>query len=161
MEAQAGFLLLLRRRTGPVIDLSDSPAFNQEWIRVIECLIHWLQPRKLKGFMVEPPQDGLAPRVARRLLAREYWTACCSFGGIHRKDFRFSWPLALTCRQNASLAIFVSRSILKGPKRRNLQSIHLCLQRLSPTSLTKRSAERRMLPRPPTWCCRSRKVCAE
>ena len=43
------------RRTGLVIDLSDSPAFNLEWIRVIEWLIHLLQARKVRSFMVEPP----------------------------------------------------------------------------------------------------------
>ena len=45
----------LGRRVGRIIEPSDSPACNLEWIRVLEWLFHLVQSLKLKSFMMETP----------------------------------------------------------------------------------------------------------
>ena len=45
----------LTRSVGPVIDLSDSPAFNLEWLRTLEWSIFLIQHGRLRSFIVEPP----------------------------------------------------------------------------------------------------------
>ena len=136
---------------GPSIDIGESPFFNMEWLRTIEWLIHLLQHRRLRSFLVAPPcttfspaahpacrsydlPRGFCPTAPKTLLgtvlalraltllfvaimvgaigvleqprlskmawlkewrrlillgAREFWTASCSFGSPHRKEFRF------------------------------------------------------------------------
>ena len=43
------------RCTGPLIDLSQSPAFDLRWLRTLEWLYHLLQHKRLRSFLVVPP----------------------------------------------------------------------------------------------------------
>ena len=136
---------------GPSMDIAESPAFNMQWLRTLEWLIHLLQRRRLRSFLVAPPcatfspaahpacrsyskPRGFVPTAPKTLLgtvlalraltlmfvalsvgaigvleqpclskmawlkewrrllalgAAEFWTASCSFGSPHRKEFRF------------------------------------------------------------------------
>ena len=40
---------------GASIDVAESPAFNMEWLRTLEWLIHLLQRKRLRSFLVAPP----------------------------------------------------------------------------------------------------------
>ena len=40
---------------GPAVDIGESPAFNMEWLRTLEWILHLLQNRRLRSFLVAPP----------------------------------------------------------------------------------------------------------
>ena len=59
---------------GPSIDIGVSPAFNMEWIRTFEWILHLLQRRRLRGFLVAPPCTTFSP--AAHPACRSYAQPC-------------------------------------------------------------------------------------
>ena len=46
---------------GPSVDIGESPAFSMEWLRTLEWVLHLLQNRRLRSFLVAPPCSTFSP----------------------------------------------------------------------------------------------------
>ena len=72
---------------GPSIDIGESPAFNMEWLKTLEWVLHLLQNGRLRSFLVAPPCTTFSPAAH---------PACRSYAlPTLRRPRRFSAPLWL------------------------------------------------------------------